>query len=109
MALITFEQAVRQCRLEGVEEEHTEALLMKMAQAEALILRYIGDEVSDEWTDATTAADDAVFPVVQAAILEVLSNLMADRGDREKPTVGPITERVTNMLQTAGLRVPILA
>ena len=68
-----------------------------MEQATALVITYL-KRPDREWTVETDPTDDPEFAIVQAAILEVLSNLFGDRGDRDKPTDGPVTDRVKRML-----------
>ena len=102
MALITVEQAATHLRITG--SEYADDLELKMAQAEALVIQYL-KRPDHEWTIETE--DDPEFTIVQAAILEVLSNLFGDRGDRDKPTDGPLTDRVKRMLSM--MRDPALS
>lgn len=103
MALISYEQAAGHLRLpvDG-GDEYVADVTAKMEQATALVLKYakIDDAELSElgWTEDTDASTDARFAVIQAAIFEVLANLFSDRGDRERPSVGPITPRLINML-----------
>lgn len=95
MALITVIQAEKQLRLSGAEYDFD--IEMKMEQATALVITYL-KRPDHGWTEDTDPTEVPEFAIVQAAILEVLTNLFADRGDREKPTDGPLTERVKRML-----------
>ena len=116
-SLVTFEQAVKHLRLQGVEDQHRDDVLLKMDQATAVVLAYIGrSEAETGWQAGSPGSpgggspnDDAQLSIVQAAILDVLGNLFGDRGDREKATDGPLTERAANMLMAGGLKVPSLA
>jgi hypothetical protein len=106
MALVTYAQATRQLRITG--DEYQDDILMKMEEASAIVLDYLKIAEADvTWTDQTDPAEDRRFAIVQAAILEVLSSLFSDRGDREKPIDGPISARVATMLHR--LRDPALA
>lgn len=113
MALITLTQAYHQLRLPMNDNpmvpaapEYVADVTMKMEQATALVLAHMKIDAAAltelGWTvtgsPATDPEEDATFAIVQAAILEVLTNLWADRGDREKPSDGPISARVKNML-----------
>lgn len=92
-ALITLDQASTHLRISG--DEYRDDLELKMQQATDLVITYLR-RPDHTWTVDTV--DDVEFPIVQAAILEVLTNLFFDRGDRDKPSDGPITERVKRML-----------
>lgn len=104
MALITLEQAATHLRITG--SEYADDLELKIEQASALVIQYLKRE-DHEWTVETDPADDLEFAIVQAAILEVLANLWGDRGDREKPSDGPVTDRVKRALSM--MRDPSLA
>lgn len=100
MALITVEQAVAHLRPAG--DYNPDDLQLKMVQAEALVLDYlkIDEDALEElaWDTDTDPAEDRGFAIAKAAILEVLTNLYFDRGDRDDPTDGPLTERVKRAL-----------
>jgi hypothetical protein len=106
MALITKEQAIAHLR-DGAGVEHETDLEMKMTQAEAHVLVYLKRTTDADGNTWTADSTDSEFPIVQAAILDVLSNLFRDRNDREKPTDGPITPRIKNALSM--LRDPALS
>lgn len=101
-ALITLDQASTHLRLAG--SEYADDLELKMEQATALVIQYL-KRPDHTWTVDTT--DDPEFAIVQAAILEVLTNLFFDRGDRDKPSDGPVTDRVKRCLSL--MRDPSLA
>lgn len=108
MALITPEQAIDHLRI-GTNSEYEKDLALKIAIAEAHVLTYLKrtgplGSPSDDWAVGST---DAEFPIVQGAILEVLANIFFDRGDRERPSDGPITPRIKNALSM--LRDPAVA
>lgn len=97
MALITTEQAIDHLRI-GTGSEYENDLELKMEIATAHVLTYLKrttDADGEEWTIDSV---DSEFPIVQGAILEVLSNIFYDRGDRDKPSDGPITPRIKNAL-----------
>lgn len=100
MALITLEQATTHLRLSG--QEYADDVELKMAIAEALVLEYLkidADALTEYgWTAETASSSDRLLAITRGAILEVLANLLADRGDREKPLDGPLTERIKNQL-----------
>lgn len=100
MALITVEQAV--AHLRPASDYNVDDLQLKMLQAEALVLDYlkIDDDALTElaWDTDTEPSSDRRFAIAQAAILEVLTNLYFDRGDRDNPTDGPLTPRIKNAL-----------
>lgn len=104
--LITKEQAVDHLRIPSLEEVE-EDLALKMEQATALVLVYLKRTTDADGEDWTLESTDSEFPIVQGAILEVLANLFYDRGDREKPSDGPITPRIKNALSM--LRTPTVA
>jgi hypothetical protein len=109
MALITKEQAFTHLRVDGAEYDAD--IELKMEQATAHVLTYLkidADALADlGWTDETDPASDTTFAITQGAILEVLANIFFDRGDRDKPSDGPITPRIKNALSM--LRDPALA
>jgi len=103
--LITLDQAKTQCRLPIDSTEYDDDLLLKIEHATAIVVDYL-DRNEDDWVAGSPQASpaDQEFPIVQAAILEVLTNLWRNRGDDAAP--GPMTSRVEQMLR--GLRVPAL-
>jgi hypothetical protein len=110
MALITLEQAKLQLRLTGTTE-HDSDIALKMEQATAIVVDYI-KRPDHGWEAGSPGSpgggspqDDAEFTIVQAAILEVLTNLFFHRGDDGAD--GPITPRLESMLRR--LRDPALA
>lgn len=101
--LVTYEVAATHLRLpiDG-GDEYVADVTRKRDIATAIVLRYCkidDDELAElGWSEDTDPLEDARFAVVQGAILEVLANLYSDRGDREKPSTGPLTPRLQNML-----------
>lgn len=106
MALINREQAIEHLRI-GTGPEYEKDLVAKMEEATAHVLVYIKRTTDHGWTVNTDPASDPEFAIVQAAIKEVLANLFFDRGDRDKPSEGPITPRIKNALSM--LRDPTIA
>lgn len=113
MALITLAQATDHLRFtvaSGSDRERE--LLLKMAHAEAIVLDYINTteiwrEQSATWTDELT-----VPPVVQAAILLQLAELMRFRGDDVEdqgaaPGEGFLAPHIKNLLMRS--RDPVIA
>lgn len=103
-ALITVDQAATHLRISG--SEYADDLELKIETATALVIQYL-KRPDHTWTVETDPSDDAEFAIVQAAILEVLTNLFFDRGDRDKPSDGPVTDRVKRCLSM--LRDPTVA
>ena len=106
MPLITLDQAKTQLRVPIDSYEYDDDLTLKIEHATALVVDYL-DRHEDDWVPGSPQASpaDQEFPLVQAAVLEVLTNLWRHRGD-EGAQDGPLTTRVVNMLR--GLRVPAL-
>jgi len=106
MPLITLDQAKTQLRLPIDSIEYDDDLTVKIEHATAIVVDYL-DRNEDDWAAGSPQGSpaDQEFPIVQAAILEVLTNLWRHRGD-EGTQDGPLTARVTNMLR--GLKVPAL-
>lgn len=95
---ITVDQAATHLRISG--SEYADDLQIKIPQAEALVLDYMkidADALTElAWTITTTG--DRKFDIARAAVLEVLTNIYFDRGDRDRPSEGPLTDRVKNFL-----------
>lgn len=106
MALITLEDAKKHLGIHVEDESRDDQVLQKMEQASAMVINYL-KRPDHGWTVATDPAADEEFAITQAAIFEVLANIFNDRGDRDNPTPGPITDRVRAMLSM--LRDPALA
>lgn len=110
MSLITIDQAKAHLRIDTDSLSPSDAadadLLLKMAQAESIILDYLKVPVtSPEYWDSTT-----VPPLVQAAVLLMLGELYRFRGDDvEAPThtIGDLSPVITNILRR--YRDPALA
>jgi hypothetical protein len=104
--LITLDQAKTQIRVPLASTEYDDDLTLKVEHATSIVLDYL-NRSEDDWIIGSPAASpaDTEFPIVQAAILEVLSNLWRHRGD-DGTQDGPLTARVVNMLR--GLRLPAL-
>jgi hypothetical protein len=94
-ALITTEQAMDHLRVYG--DEYVNDVELKMEQATAHVITYL-KRPDHTWTVETDPSSDPEFAIVQGAILEVLANIFYDRGDHDKPTVGPLTPRIKNAL-----------
>jgi hypothetical protein len=106
MALISFDAAKSHLRIHPDDTSHDVEVLAKMEQASAMVINYL-KRPDHGWDVDTDPTADEEFAITQAAIFEVLANLFNDHGDREKPTPGPITDRVRVML--VSLRDPALA
>lgn len=106
MPLITLDQAKIQLRLPEDSIEYDDDLSLKLEQATALVVDYL-ERAEDDWAAGSPMASpaDFEFPIVQAAILEVLTNLWRNRGD-QADAPGPMTPRVEQMLR--GLKAPAL-
>lgn len=110
MSLITIDQAKAHLRIDTDSLIPFDAagadLLLKMAQAESIVLDYLKVPVtSPEYWNSTT-----VPPLVQAAILLQLGELYRFRGDDvEAPahTLGDLSPVITNILRR--YRDPALA
>jgi len=104
--LITLDQAKTQLRLPIVSQEYDDDLLLKLEHATSIVLDYL-ERSEDDWIIGSPSASpaDTEFPIVQAAILEVLTNLWRHRGD-EGVQDGPLTLRVANALR--GIKRPAL-
>lgn len=110
MSLITIAQAKAHLRIDTdslIPSDAADAdLLLKMAQAESIILDYLKvPATSPELWDETT-----VPPLVQAAVLLQLGEIYRFRGDDvEAPahTIGDLSPVITNLLRR--YRDPALA
>lgn len=108
MALVSLDQAKTQLRLTNSQTEYDSDVDMKRIQASALVLDYLEDYLvaygspAPDWDEDSDPAEDATFALVQAATLEVLTNLWQHRGETNAP--GPMTDRVVQCLR--GLKVP---
>jgi len=112
--------AAARLHVKVVDENQNADVLMKLEQAEAMILDYLARSTDATWT-ATMAtwgtevgSPAVVIPapaVVQAAILEQLAELYAYRGDDpEVPTrgaAGELSPSIKNKLYR--WRLPVLA
>lgn len=82
-ALITYEDALSELQLEGLDGGPIEQQIRrKMSQATAIVINYI-KRPNHGWTAATDPDTDLEFNQVQAAILATLVWLWRDRGDEE--------------------------
>jgi len=106
MPLVTLDQAKVQLRLPADSTEYDDDLELKIQHATSLVVDYL-DRHEDDWVAGSPQGSptDNEFPIVQAAILEVLTNIWRNRGDVGTED-GPLTKRVENMLR--GQRVPAL-
>lgn len=101
MALVTYEQAVRHLRQQGVLDlnvspaEQDADLTLKMEQASALVIAHL--KRPGEWDVNANPDDDPEFAIVQASVLKVLGNLYRFRGDDEK-AASPMSADVVDML-----------
>lgn len=99
MALVTYGQAQRALRL--VDDTEKQDIELKMEIATAIVLKHVKESLNYAdryWTEDTDPADDGDFAIVQGAILKVLTNLYGDRGDNEKPSDGPLSKDIINLL-----------
>jgi len=116
--LVTLAAALLHVRV--TDENQNADVLMKLAQAEAMVLDYLARPTDTTWTATiatwgTEVGSPAVLvpapAVVQAAILEQLAELYAYRGDDpEVPTrgnAGELSPSIKNKLYR--LRLPVLA
>jgi hypothetical protein len=79
MALVTLQQAKDQLDISHTLRD--EFILSKADEASALVLAYVNTNVPDEgWTDQTVPAD------VRAAVLNVLADLLTNRGTDDDVT-----------------------
>lgn len=84
MALVTLDQLKAHLKLSGTDED--DDLELKLAQAEAVVLSYVTQRVSDadDWETTVNAwTSSTVPPQVQAAILMQTGELYRYRGDDE--------------------------
>jgi hypothetical protein len=116
MSLITITQAKQHIKLDvpttPTPDPEDADILLKVAQAEAMVLDYIGEYGASppRWTDETDCD-----PIVQAAILMVFAELYAFRGDQPGTVVaapsrdpyGSLSPIVEGMLRR--FRNPVLA
>ena len=96
MALVDIEQAARHVKVSIEIPENIAELAPLLDRATALVIHYI-KRPDHGWTVGTDPAADLEFAIVQAAILKVLTNLYAFRGD-EQPRINPLDEGVRFML-----------
>lgn len=106
MPLITLDQAKTQIRVPLDSVEYDEDLELKIEHATALVVDFLNRN-EDDWVAGSPQASpsDQEFPLVQAAVLEVLTNLWRHRGD-DGTADGPMTKRVELMLR--GIRIPAI-
>jgi hypothetical protein len=84
MAILTLDQLKAHLKLSGTEDD--DDLELKLAQAEAIVLGYVNQRVSDadDWSDTVTAwTSSTAPPEVKAAILMQAGELYRYRGDDE--------------------------
>jgi hypothetical protein len=112
-SLITLEQAKLQLRITHGTTEFDDDIVLKMDQATAIVMDYLKRPTDQAWEAGSPGSpgggspgDDLSLTIVQAAILEVLTNLFMHRGD-DAANDGPITPRIESMLRR--LRDPALA
>lgn len=105
MALIDLDLAAKHVNVDATIPENAQTLMPKLEHATALVITYI-KRPDHGWTIATDPSEDPDFAIVQAAILKVLANLYAFRGD-EQPRINPLDEGVKFMLDL--FRKPTLA
>ncbi len=81
MALISLDQAKHHLKMSSnPDPRDIEDLLLKMAQAESIVLDLVN--TTDYWRDISPTWTDATVPgAVQTAILLVLAHLERNRGD----------------------------
>lgn len=84
MAIVTLDQLKAHLKLSGTEED--DDLDLKLAQAEAVVLGYVNQRVSDadDWSETVTGwTATTAPPEVKAAILMQAGELYRYRGDDE--------------------------
>lgn len=84
IALVSLDEAKDQLFLSQDQAEHDVAIDRTMQLATGIVMDYVGlidpvTEVARGWTTAT------VPDPVKAAILELIANMWAHRGDEEQP------------------------
>lgn len=114
--LLTLQQAKLHLRV--TDENRNADILLKLAQAEAIVLSYLARTLDTTWTatiatwGTTVGSPGTVIAapaVVQAAILEQLAELDAFRGDDpDAPKYGDdLSPSIQSKLRR--LRLPVLA
>lgn len=91
MALVTYDMAVKHLKQEGVLDGSPEDadLTAKIEQASAIVINHL--KRPGEWSIDSDPATDSEFAWVQAAVLEVLSQLYYRRGDdANKPSLDDV-------------------
>jgi hypothetical protein len=103
MALLTFSTAKKHLRITTTDQDGD--LLLKLTQAEAIVLDYLNS--STWWQAVTVTWTAATVPgQVQAAILLVLTHLVEHRGE-DAPTEAALSVNVQSLLMRS--RDPALA
>lgn len=107
MALITYEQAVKHLKQEGVLDVSPEDadLTLKIEQASALVITHL--KRPGEWDVDSDPESDPEFAIVQAMTLKVLSHLYRYRGDDDDNE--PSIEDLFRKMSSSMLRDPSLA
>lgn len=107
MGLIDAYTAARHLKANVGDPEFIEEISPKIEQATAIVLKHVR-EPDAAWTSDTDPADDQDFAIVQAAVLKVLMNLYAFRGD-EIEVKDPFSDDVKRLLMSCGLLDPTVA
>lgn len=105
MGLIDPDLAARHLKVSTAIPEIAAELGPKIDQATAIVIHYI-KRPDHGWTMQTDPTADYEFAIVQAAILKVLANLWAFRGDDQQAS-SPLSTDVVALLSM--VRDPSLA
>lgn len=88
--LITLAQAKQQLVIETETTERDSELLLKMEEASDIVMDYLKSRADQAWTS------NSVPPRIRSAVLLVLTNLWAHRGD--DGSSDPISSAVASLL-----------
>lgn len=88
--LITLAQAKHQLVIEDSTTDRDSEIILKMEEASDIVVNYLKAQADATWTQSTVPAR------IRAAILLVLTNLWAHRGDSSESD--PISDAVASLL-----------
>lgn len=94
--LVSLGAVKQQCRVEHNEED--DYLLSLLADAEDIIVRFMGERFDAEWTTVTVPG------AVRAAILRQCAYMWRERGDESKGDPSGVAPGVRWLLQANGYR-----